>query len=75
MAISLKLYFSDIKIDFWYIKDWNGQMQTAKVISWATNDVGSSKTFYTFIIGKVFWDTSLLLREEMGIEKLCHILK
>ena len=25
-------------------------MQTAKIISWATNDVGSSKTFYTFII-------------------------
>ena len=52
-----------------------GEMQTAKIISWATDDVGSSKTFYTFIIGKVFWDTSISLREEMDIKKLCHLLK
>ena len=32
-------------------------MQTARIISWATNDVGSSKTFYTFIID--FWQIVL----------------
>ena len=59
MAINLQLYFSAISrsISDTGSKDLNDQMQTANIISWATNDVGSSKTFYTFNID--FWQIVL----------------
>ena len=78
LAISLKLYFSAISRS---ISD-TGRIEMTKckrqislvgqLTMWA---VPKLFTLSSLIFGKLFWDPSFLSREEMDIEKHCHLLK